>query len=867
MRKPQSWLGCKVAAAVALPLLVGSCGFAQRAYFADGYHGGVYGHYPATFTQFMVDMLRQHPDWKLNLEIEPETWDFARTNTPEAYQAFKALVAEQSSEGRVEFVNPAYAQGYLWNLSGESVIQQLDRGMRKVREHFPNAQFVTYSSEEPCFTSALPGVLKSFGFRYAVLKNPNTCWGGYTGAGGGEVFSWHGPDGAAIRTVPRYGIESLKPGSTWETIGAVNSPDYIQAALRSGIAHPAGMCLQDAGWRFGPWQGHASGSQVYEPTEYVTWRHYFEQVIPETPAPERRVSQEDIRVSLIWGAQILQRIAQNVRRAENEIAMAEKLATLASVYRNSAWPEADLDEAWRTLLLSQHHDCWIVPYNGRPGNTWADKVDRWTGATRQACREISLRSEKALLPASETNSPLFVRVFNTLAVERAGLVVADLPETWTAASAQIRDDGGRKVPAQVIGGNGNGPSQVLFLGRAPAMGYSTFRLEEGEASSSAGAAVVQATNGLVRLETDFYRLELDAAKGGTVGSLVAKKLGNRELIDTTNSARFNELRGYFRDQHRFCSSAESPASIEVLESGPVRVRVRIDGRIGSHAMTQWLSLTWGEPRIDCGVRYDWNPDPGIGEDYAQGGGFRAEDNHKAFYDDRFKLLALFPFQGRERKIFKNAPFDVTESRLTNTFFNRWSEIKNNVLVNWVDACDAAGQVGLALLTDHTTSYAQGPDHPLGLTLQYSGVGLWGRAYSLRGPTEVRYALLPHAGDWRRGEVWSAADAWNEPLQARTFGADGGAPLEQVSLLSVEGNGWEIPSARVSDGKILIRLFNASSDAAPRLVRYHGPVARVELVQLNGTPIKELPLQAPKAGATTFRVALPPLGVGTLRITP
>src|SRR5690606_7827701 len=49
--------------------------YAQKPYFVDGYHGGVYGHYPMWVTQFMVDKLAAHPEWKLGLEIEPETWD------------------------------------------------------------------------------------------------------------------------------------------------------------------------------------------------------------------------------------------------------------------------------------------------------------------------------------------------------------------------------------------------------------------------------------------------------------------------------------------------------------------------------------------------------------------------------------------------------------------------------------------------------------------------------------------------------------------------------------------------------------------------------------------------------------------------
>lgn len=52
--------------------------------------------------------------------------------------------------------------------------------------------FTTYSVEEPCFTSCLPQILKLFGFKYAVLKCPNTCWGGYTNAYGGELINWVG---------------------------------------------------------------------------------------------------------------------------------------------------------------------------------------------------------------------------------------------------------------------------------------------------------------------------------------------------------------------------------------------------------------------------------------------------------------------------------------------------------------------------------------------------------------------------------------------------------------------------------------------------------------------------------------------------
>ena len=218
-------------------------------YFVDGYHGGIYGHYPVEWkTRFIVDELEAHPEWRIGLEIEPETWDTVALRTPADYARFKRIAADP----RVEFTNPTYAQPYCYNISGESIIRQFAYGIRKIRSHFPDVEFVTYSVEEPCFTSSLPQILRLFGFKYASLKCPNTCWGGYTAPYGGELVNWTAPDGTSILTSPRYACEELQPNSVWQTTAWGNETPYIEACIRQDIAHPVGMCYQDAGWRYGP---------------------------------------------------------------------------------------------------------------------------------------------------------------------------------------------------------------------------------------------------------------------------------------------------------------------------------------------------------------------------------------------------------------------------------------------------------------------------------------------------------------------------------------------------------------------------------------------------------------------------------------
>ncbi len=832
---------------------------APTAWFVDGYHGGIYGHYPPSFTRFMVDALNAHPDWKLNLEIEPVTWDFVQTNTPEDYAAFLKLAADQSVKGRIEFVNPAYGQSYLWTASGESMIQQFHIGMRKIREHFTNAEFQTYSSEEPCFTSALPGILKSFGFDHAVLKNPNTCWGGYTRAFGGELVNWIGPDGTGIPTVPRYAIESLKPGSTWETMACANAPEYVDAAIQAGIQHPVGMCLQDAGWRFGPWLDYVHGS--YEPSISTTWRNYFENIAIKTPGQDWHFNQEDVQVSLVWGSQVLQGIARNVHRAENRIVAAEKLATLASVFGDENWPEAKFENAWESLLLSQHHDCWIVPYNGRRNNTWADKVAAWTSNTVQQSSEIARNAMETLAPPGANDAPYQVRVFNTLAIGRTNAVIVDLPEHW-AGNPIIKDQTGKAMASQGIDGN----QKLLFSAPVPPLGYEIFVMEPGAKSDAPKPLVSVQTNGCTIIDTDLYRIELDPAHGGVIRSLVTKQLSRREWCQPGGERSLNELRGYFTQAGKFFSSADNPARIEILENGPVRAQVRVTGQIASNPFSQVITVTEGQRRIDCHVRIDWQSNVRVGSDFETKDSFHREHDRKAFYDDRFKLQVLFPVSLKQQKIFKDAPFDVTASKLPDTFFDSWRNIKNNIILNWVDAFDPEEKLGFSLFTDHTTSYAHGPQDPLGLTLLFSGVGLWGRDYHIHGPTDVNYSFMPHAGNWDQAQVEAENGAWNEPLLAQVYHTMNNAKSACLSLLAFDQSGWVVPTMRLEDGKVIVRLFNATERPITQQAVYAGSVAKVEQVQLNGAVIREIPFEKSADGKSHFRISLPGLGVGTLRIT-
>lgn len=785
----------------------------ERPYFVDGYHGGIYGHYPVpTYTKFLVDQFKSHPDWAFCLEIEPETWDTVAVRTPEDYRQFAEIVKIP----RVEFTNPAYAQPYMYNISGESIIRQFQYGMRKVWSHFPNVEFVTYAVEEPCFTSCLPQILGQLGFRYASLKCPNTCWGGYTAPFGHGPVNWTGPDGSILLAIPRYACEALEMKTVWQTKAAYNPKEYIDTCLASGVIHPVGMCYQDAGWTYGPWIGY--GDNVASNSQYVTWREYFENVASKDEKQDYKMQQEDVRTSLMWGSQVLQRIARQVRSAENCIVKTEKAAAALTLLGASCYDQSLFDEAWRALMLAQHHDSWIVPYNGlNSRGTWADNIALWTASSEENCAKVL----DGIVGKEDFGSKSYgIQVFNTLRHSRKAAVTAEIPEGFRDGGLRVRDSRGKDVPFTVDG------DRLSFCAELCPFGMTAFKVTKAKKSGAVVAETSEhgADNGLVVVYSPLYEMTFDPSKGGVITSL--RTSDGREYVDITGGRAMNELRGWLYDEEKWCSSADSPAKLTVRKTEGLRTEVSVEGMIAGSPFVQTITLSDDSPLIEFTLRIDWKSNPGIGK-------FRQNDayanKHRAFYDDRYKLNVLFPMSLDAPELYKDAPFDVCLSTQKDTYFDRWENIKHNVILNWVDLLDKDGR-GAALYTDHTTTYTYGPDFPLALTVQYTGNGLWGRDHPITQPTEIRYALMPHTGSWDKAGVQECSAEWNETPMAFTCAAKS---AHGKSLIDVEGTGYAISSFNRTDGGYVLRLYNADGDEAERTVRLGFPVKEIIEVNLLG----------------------------------
>ncbi len=855
-------------------------------YFADGYHGGAKGHMPAGAWRDILNTMRRIPAWKLGLDIEPESWDALLRDDPESYRELKAYLESPQPIPRIELLGATFSQPYGWAVNGESNIRQLTRGLEMLRRHFPKAPVETYAVQEPCWASCLPQILRSLGFTAAVLKDPGTAWGGYSAGFDAEVVHWVGPDGATIPTVPRYACEELR--HVWETESGNPTPEFARKCVEHGIPHPAGTYLQDLGWVAKP---KASGDYI----RYVTWREYFT-TIADPPAKSWKFSIEDILTTLPWGEKTLQLVAQQERSAENRILAAEKMAAIAWMEARTEWPAAELTEAWDNLLWAQGHDPWITATTRSGRQAWAFQVAAGTMQTEETANAIvnracSVLAGQGAAPQGDRLQTQWLRVMNTLAAERDELIEVSFSTDRGTRSVRVLDAQGEEVPSQLIptrrydasgpaGGRrfdapvrGLAPGEslnaatVLFRARVPGIGSHLFRLEpqtEDAKPQTGSTGARTAPDGSIELENDLYRLRFDPSKGGAITSLFAKKL-SKEFCDPANERAFNEYRGYFISQKQWHSSTEQPARVTVLENGPLRARVRVSGQVGGVPFQTTVMLAEGQRRIEFQVRFNYEQETWIGDPWDIKPEDRRSEPRRSSNDGRWKLQAFFPATLANQAIYKNAAYDVCKSRNADTFFQRWDEIKHNLIINWVDLFDEQQKVGLAVLSDHTTAYTHGPQHPLALVLGWGWEGgFWWGKRPLQGTTQIGYALVPHAGLWDEAGLWQQTAESQEPLVPIMLE---GAPRGNGgvrSLVHVEAPGVEIPTMQVDSGRALVRLFNAAGPESEFAVSFLARPSRVELVELSGKPIRELPVRRGSDGRYAVHLAMPRFGLRTLR---
>jgi alpha-mannosidase len=335
---------------------------------------------------------------------------------------------------------------------------------------------------------------------------------------------------------------------------------------------------------------------------------YFEAVEAELAAGRGRVTTQtrDMNPVFAGTAVSFADTKQAHRAAEVALVEAEKFATLAWARGlGGAYPEAEIEHAWRQLSFASHHDAIT---GSESDQVYIDLLGLWRGAWTTA-RDVRDAAQRALLSAREVAGDLgSVTVFNGMSSDRVDVARA----TLVRRPGTVRDADGVPVPAVVTGSDDTGWTLAL-VAEVPATGYATFSLD-AVAPWTGGWGTLDGTT----IANTHLSLTIDPRRGGTVSSL-------RDLATDTEllSGSGNEILVYeeYPDHpvfkglgpwHITPTGREPERSSGAIvhacraESSAAGQRLVVEGRLGSLSFTQTLTLWAGMPRVDAETRIDFD---------------------------------------------------------------------------------------------------------------------------------------------------------------------------------------------------------------------------------------------------------------------
>lgn len=497
----------------------------------------------------------------------------------------------------------------------------------------------------------------------------------------------------------------------------------------------------------------------------------------------------------------------SLARSEALLRTAEALA----VVDTAAYPRARLEGAWRRVLFNQFHD--ILP-GSSIRQVYLDADAQYDSAwatldTVSTSGFAGLRSRMDTRPP-RGRSTVPIVIFNPLTWARSDVVRVALSAADTA-TVLVRD-----VPAL-----GAAVAWVPLTGTRPV------------ASASAAPTI-----GPTWIENAFLRVEVDTTTG-TI-TRVYDKHARREVL--APGARGNVLE-IFGDRPRTWDAWDigyTGERWEVTETSAlsrstdaVEVHLGFTRRWGTSTIRQTLVLGRESPFLEVRNEADWHETRRL----LKVGftlGVRADS---ATYAIPYGTIGR---SGNPRTQAERAKYEVPGQR-------------------WADVSDST--FGISVITDSKYGW----DYRGGtLRLSLLRAPLWPDSLADRGRHVFRYALFPHAGDWRAAGTVRRAAEFVTPLLASTEAAHPGGLGRSVSFASVDAPGVElawVKRAEDSDALVL-RLVEWNGAATTASVTLRDPVRSARRANLLEDPGETLPV-----AGHTIRIALRPYEIATILVEP
>jgi len=726
----------------------------------------------------------------------------------EKYPALNEDLRARVREGRWEIVGGMWIEPDLNLPDGESLVRQLLVETRFFEQHYGASVHVGWNPDSFGYNWQLPQIYKKSGIDFFVTQKMD--WN-ETNRLPLKLFYWQSPDGSRVLTYfPHNYTNYIDPSRMAEDFNVARreNPGLDDMMHLYGIGDhgggPTRSMLDEA-------QQWIAPGKVFPPMKYGTAEAYFHELEPKLDAAEapvwnyRTLGQGNGHlpeapagtISLpVWNDELYLEYTRgvytsqahekkNIRDSERWLTDAERWAALD--WRNAQpYPSATLNDAWKKALFNQFHD---IAAGSSIASVYVD-AERDYAQVRLATADVTRTAQADLAARIDTGShapagSVPVIVWNALAWQRTGLVQSELQLPTGTEAIQVTDAEGHAVPSQTLSSTPSHPQEtILFLAPdVPSMGYRVFYAQAAHAVAARELAA-KSTPAEITLENANLQLAIDRTTG-CITHLVDRKSG----FDSIASGGCGNQLQSFVDQPKdydawnidpgtldHPQALPAPATVAVVENGPLRATVRITRPWRSSKIVQDISLSAGLDHVDLATTVDWH--------------------------ERHTLLkAAFPLAASSDFATYEIPYGSIQRPTTRR--NSWESAKFEVpALRWADLGD--GRHGLSLINDSKYGY-DAKDNVLRLSLLRSPTQPDPEAD--QGEQHFAYSLYPHDGPWQQAQTVRRAREFNDPLVADAALPHPGTLPNAFSWVSLEPANLTLTAAKkAEDGDGLLLRF-------------------------------------------------------------
>jgi len=747
-----------------------------------------------------LDRMNEDPDLTMTTSSS-QFYEWVAESDP----ALLAEIRKRVDEGRWDLVGGWWIEPDVNIPNGESLARQGLYGQETLKKLFGRTTKVGYNPDSFGHTGSLPQILKLEGMEDYVFMRPGVKEKTLPG----DLFWWEGIDGSrvlAYRILVSYGS-----GYGWD--------DVLEPRLREVVEQLSPQPLRDAMFFFGvgdhgggPTKANMAHIRTIQ-TEpgapkvlYSTPDRYFAE-IRQSHGADTPVLHDDLQHHSVGCYTAESSIKKGNREAEAALVSAEKMSAVGSLAWGANYPKDEFTAAWKRVLFQQFHDSMAGTALPEQYQTARDAQGRAIDVAQQA---MYLSAEKLAwqVPAADPES-VYLFVFNPHAWNTTQNVEYDLGWynlQWSDQdSLTVEDDEGEPLPFQWV----RATTAVLDRRRTvtqvslPAFGYRQIRIRKSSAtvptpaSNPARAPYVKAETNL--LENGSLRVTFSAE--GTIG--IFDKVAGREVF---RGGQTGARAVVFSDQndtwaHNLVAYTDEIGSfkadsIKLVESGPLRARMRVHSVYENSSLTiDWI-LYAGSGKLEARVALDWH--------------------------EHMKMLKFsFPVDIEE----PTATYEIAYGAM-----KRATKGEEDPGQRWVDV-SGAEPYGLAIINDAKYGYSVN-----GSDLRVSVAR--GAVYANHGPQKIypnvdyqwqdqglqtfRMVLVPHSGSWQDAGVVRTAEELVSPALVVYQGIHPGTLPQSNSFLSVDAPDVAVSAIKLAeDGDALIvRLYETAGWEATATLDLH-----------------------------------------------